>query len=94
MVLQTPEFLAVNPSGAVPCIRDDDTSPPLHLSESRAIARYLAHRYGRQGKGVHRLIPDADDTVALAKFEEAASIELTAFDATANRLVFEEYFKP
>ncbi|KAF6833869.1 Glutathione S-transferase 1-like protein 1 [Colletotrichum plurivorum] len=31
---------------------------------------------------------------AWAAFEEAASIEKTAFDVAANRLVFEEYFKP
>ncbi|KAH8689457.1 glutathione S-transferase [Talaromyces proteolyticus] len=91
---KTPEFLKLNPSGAVPCIRDDQENPPLHLSESRAIARYLAHRYRCNGDGLSVLVPDFNDPVALAKFEEGASIELTAFDATANRLVFEEYFKP
>ncbi|MEQ4531498.1 MAG: glutathione S-transferase family protein [Mixta sp.] len=39
----TPEFLAMNPNGLVPVLRDDD-SPPLF--ESAAIVRYLAARYG------------------------------------------------
>lgn len=63
------------------------------LAESRAIARYLAHAYGSKDTSVS-LLPDPDDAVAIAKFEEAASIELTSFDAAANQLVFEELFKP
>ncbi|MDR7343859.1 glutathione S-transferase [Pantoea alhagi] len=39
----TPEFLAMNPNGLVPVLRDDN-SPPLF--ESAAIVRYLAGRYG------------------------------------------------
>ncbi|KAJ4264191.1 hypothetical protein NW762_005385 [Fusarium torreyae] len=83
------EFLKINPSGAVPCIQDHSYDPVLILSESRAIARYLASQYGKSND---KLIPD-DDVVAKAKFEEAASIELTSFDATANRLAFEAHFK-
>jgi len=41
--LDTPEFLAMNPNGTVPVIRDDDEP----LWESSAILRYLANRYGR-----------------------------------------------
>lgn len=78
----------------MPCIRDDAEDPPLFVSESRAIARYLAFRYGETGNEETRLLPNARDPVALAKFEEGASIELTLFDPAANRLVFEEYFKP
>lgn len=63
------------------------------LAESRAIARYLAHAYGSNDTLVS-LLPDSNDVVAIAKFEEAASIELTSFDAAANQLVFEELFKP
>lgn len=83
----------MNPSGAVPFIRDDSEDPALYLGESRAIARYLVHRYGEAGTG-SSLMPDPRDMVAVAKFEEGASIELTSFDVVANRLVFEEYFKP
>ena len=40
----TPEFLAMNPNGTIPVVRDDDGEP---LWESSAILRYLANRYGR-----------------------------------------------
>jgi glutathione S-transferase len=42
--VDTPEFLAMNPNGTIPVIRDDDDEP---LWESAAILRYLANRYGR-----------------------------------------------
>jgi len=38
----SPEFLAVNPAGMIPCIDDDG----LVLGESLAITLYLAKRYG------------------------------------------------
>ncbi|KAF4948865.1 hypothetical protein FGADI_9355 [Fusarium gaditjirri] len=85
---QKPEFLEINPFGAVPCLQDHSHDPVLVLTESRAIARYLADRYAGPG---NKLIPDGE--VARAKFEEAASIELTSFDAVANPLAFEAYFK-
>lgn len=39
----TPEFLAMNPNGLVPVLRDGDHAP---LWEAGAILRYLASRYG------------------------------------------------
>ena len=42
--VDTPEFLAMNPNGLVPVVRDGDGEP---LWESAAILRYLANRYGR-----------------------------------------------
>lgn len=39
----TPEFLAMNPNGTVPVLRDGDGEP---LWETGAILRYLAGRYG------------------------------------------------
>src|SRR5690349_6852205 len=39
----TPEFLAMNPNGTVPVLRDGDGPP---LCETGAILRYLANRYG------------------------------------------------
>ena len=42
--LDTPEFLAMNPNGTIPVVRDNDGEP---LWESAAILRYLANRYGR-----------------------------------------------
>ena len=43
--LDSPEFLAMNPEGKVPVLRDGD----LTLFESSAILRYLAARYGDGG---------------------------------------------
>ncbi|TFA98863.1 hypothetical protein CCMA1212_009290 [Trichoderma ghanense] len=88
-----PEFLELNPYGAVPFIRDASYNPPLMLAESRAIARYLARAYGSSDLSAS-LLPDPNDVVAIAKFEKAASIELTSFDAVANQLELEELFKP
>jgi hypothetical protein len=51
-------------------------------------------QYGQELPVEKSLVPDAGDTRAWAAFEEAASIEQTAFDVAANPLVFEEYFKP
>ncbi|WP_284165071.1 glutathione S-transferase family protein [Frigidibacter sp. SD6-1] len=42
-VNDTPEFLAMNPNGAVPVLQDGDNPP---LWETGAILRYLANRYG------------------------------------------------
>jgi glutathione S-transferase len=39
---RTPEYLAINPSGKIPAMKDDD----LVLTESFAINQYLAERYG------------------------------------------------
>ncbi|KAL5088684.1 hypothetical protein Trisim1_006372 [Trichoderma cf. simile WF8] len=88
-----PEILDLNPFGAVPFIRDETYDPPLMLTESRAIARYLAQAYGSSDVSAS-LLADPTNVVAVAKFEEAASIELTSFDSCANQLVFEELFKP
>jgi glutathione S-transferase len=40
----TPEFLAMNPNGTVPVLRDGDAEP---LFETGAILRYLAGQYGQ-----------------------------------------------
>jgi len=40
----TPEFLAMNPNGTVPVLRDGDGEP---LWETGAVVRYLCNRYGR-----------------------------------------------
>jgi glutathione S-transferase len=41
----TPDFLAMNPNGTIPVIRDGDNLP---LWETGAIIRYLAARYGSE----------------------------------------------
>ena len=42
-VNDTPEFLAMNPNGTVPVLRDGDSEP---LWETGAVLRYLCGRYG------------------------------------------------
>lgn len=42
-VVRDPDYLAMNPNGLVPCLKDGD----LILWESNAIVRYLARRYGQ-----------------------------------------------
>ncbi|MFS8044642.1 glutathione S-transferase family protein [Rhizobium sp. BR 314] len=42
-ITDTPEFLAMNPNGTVPILRDGDDEP---LWETGAILRYLATQYG------------------------------------------------
>ncbi len=42
--LDTPEYLAMNPHGRIPVVRDDDAT----VWESHAILRYLAARFGAE----------------------------------------------
>lgn len=58
--LKTPEFLELNPAGAIPTLVDDDFA----LSESLAINLYLAERYGREGS--EPLYPDTPQAQAEA----------------------------
>ncbi|RDX40745.1 glutathione S-transferase [Lentinus brumalis] len=83
---KSPEFVAVQPFGQVPYIDDDG----FKLYESRAIARYIALKYG----GIGKLIPDPSDLKKTALFEQAASVEQSNFDAFAGPLAFENVFKP
>ncbi|GAA0778729.1 glutathione S-transferase family protein [Roseibium denhamense] len=41
-VVQSPDYLALNPNGRIPCLQDGD----FVLWESNAICRYLARKYG------------------------------------------------
>ena len=45
-VNKTPEFLALNPNGLVPTLRDGE----LVLWESNSILRYLAHKYANRNR--------------------------------------------
>lgn len=56
--LQSPEYLAINPNGRIPTLRDGDCI----LWESMAINLYLAGKYGR-GAGFW---PDSPETEGLA----------------------------
>ena len=83
---KAPAFTAVQPFGQVPYIDDDG----FKLYESRAIARYLIHKYG----GVGKLIPDTSDLQKSALFEQAISIEGTNFWPIASKILFEIIVKP
>lgn len=77
-------FCEHQPFGQVPYISQDDG---FELFESRAIARYLAPL----GSGPE-LVPT--EPRALAKFEQAASIEYSQFDPVASGIASEKVFKP
>ena len=54
----TPEYLAMNPNGRIPTVRDGD----FVLWESNAIVRYLCRRYDEHGV----LLPRSEEEYALA----------------------------
>ncbi|KAG7085972.1 hypothetical protein E1B28_003497 [Marasmius oreades] len=83
---KAPEFVKYQPFGQVPYINDDG----FILYESRAICRYLELKYPNHGP---KLIPTGD-VKKIALFEQAASIELSNFDAFAASAVAEIVFKP
>jgi glutathione S-transferase len=85
----------LNPFHAIPVLVDASISSPFVLRESRAICRYLALLHSSHADTSTRtLIPKLEDLRAIARFEEAASLEVTGFDPVANKLVLEQYFKP
>ncbi|KAI0075214.1 glutathione S-transferase-like protein [Panus rudis PR-1116 ss-1] len=87
---KAPSFLEHQPFGQVPYIVDD-ANDNFEVYESRAIARYLVLKYGKESG----LIPGlaTGDVKALAKFEQAASVETANFDPSASGLAFEKIFK-
>jgi len=83
--IKTPEVLEKQPFGLLPYIDDDG----FVIYESRAICRYLATKYAREGK---QLIPT--ELKANALFEQAMSIEQSNFDRHASEAVWEVLVKP
>ncbi|PFH48361.1 hypothetical protein AMATHDRAFT_150070 [Amanita thiersii Skay4041] len=81
---KSPAYLEKQPFGQVPYIDDDG----FILYESRAICRYIATKYASQGTSLVPTEPKAN-----ALFEQAASIELSNFDAFAAPAVYEKLFK-
>jgi len=78
---KTPEYMACQPFGQIPYIDDDG----FILYESRAIARYLA------AKAKSPLLPT--ELKAAAIFEQAASVETSAFLVPVWRILLERYVK-
>jgi glutathione S-transferase len=78
-VVDTPAFLAMNPNGTVPVIKDGDQPP---MFETGAILRYLAARYG-DGGAFWPADPTARATVdqwaEWAKINVAASFTVPIF---------------
>lgn len=81
-------FLKHQPFGQVPYIIDDGG---FEVYESRAISRYIATKYRAQGPA---LLPDGSDAQELAKFEQAASIEIANFHPYAEGIIIERVYKP
>jgi glutathione S-transferase len=65
----TPEFLALNPNGTVPVLRDGGGEP---LWETGAILRYLASRYGTDAFWPH----DAGQRARVDKWAEWAKLNI------------------
>ncbi|KAF8869142.1 glutathione S-transferase [Infundibulicybe gibba] len=83
---RTPEYRKFNPFGQAPYIDDDG----LILYESRAICRYIAIKYGEQGTS---LLPPAGDFNAIALFEQAMSVEVSAFSPPVAGAMDEMLYK-
>ncbi len=79
---QTPEHLALHPFGRLPVLKDGDST----LFESRAIIRYIASVYDKQGT----LYPSDPKTCALV--EQWISVEQSYFVA-AEEVVFQLQFR-
>ncbi|KAG8741697.1 hypothetical protein FRC10_002570 [Ceratobasidium sp. 414] len=81
-----PEYLdTMQPFGVIPVLEDEDGTK---IYESRAIARYLTAKYGKDSG----LLPSTDDVKSYGLFEQAASIEYSAFDPPASGLTKERVF--
>ena len=74
------DYLAINPLGTVPALVDDDSG--LMMTESSAIALYLAQRFG---DGALALRPDEPDYPLLLDFLHHADATLTFPQTVAMR---------
>jgi len=60
---KAPDHLKIHPFGRMPVLEDDG----FFVYESRAIAKYIAQKYAKQGA---KLMPDTSDLKAYALFEQ------------------------
>jgi len=82
--LQTPDFLSKSKWGQLPLLEDSDTG--IAVSESRAIARYLALKF--VGKGTALVPGSTADIREHARFEEAMCFESLKVDPHATPLAW------
>lgn len=80
---KTPEFLALNPNGRVPVLRDDDFT----LWESTAILRYLAAKSDRP----HALVPE--DLRARADVDRWLAWQCQHLSPATSKVAFERIVK-
>ncbi|KAG9085045.1 hypothetical protein FRC06_003756 [Ceratobasidium sp. 370] len=81
-----PEYLdTMHPFGIIPVLEDEDGTK---IYESRAIARYLTAKYGKDSG----LLPSTNDVKSYGLFEQAASVEYSSFDPSASGLAKERVF--
>ncbi|KAG8721962.1 hypothetical protein FRC11_002810 [Ceratobasidium sp. 423] len=77
---KNPEYIVnMQPFGSIP---DGDGT---RIYESRAIARYLVAKYGKDSA----LLPSPSDPKAYGLFEQAASIEYSSFEPAASGVYLE-----
>ena len=97
-----PQNVAYHPFGQVPFLIDTSVEPLIPgtspegegfvMYECRAIAKYLAGKYGEEGG--KRLVPDGRDLREVALFDQAASVEQNAFLPAAIGACVEAVWKP
>ncbi|XP_020585824.1 glutathione S-transferase 3-like [Phalaenopsis equestris] len=80
-----PEYLAINPFGALPALEDGD----LKLFESRAIAKYLANHYKGSGPDLLRSGNKAES----AMVEVWLEVESQVFNPPVSLIVFNVLIK-
>ncbi|CAN6468824.1 unnamed protein product [Victoria cruziana] len=78
-------FLSLNPFGQIPAFEDGD----LKLFESRAITKYVAHRYGDMGTDLLGASPAEMNSVGVW-----LEVEAHQFNPAIQPLVFELLIKP
>lgn len=68
-VVDTPEYLSLNPNGTVPTLQDEQEAP---IWETAAILRYLADRYGSEKFWPH----DSIERASVDKWAEWAKVNI------------------
>jgi len=85
---KSPAWLENQPFGQIPYLKDE--SDGFIVFESRAIAKYIAAKYGKEA----RLVPDPSDLKEVAMFDQAWCVEMADFDPYASGITKEKIFVP